>query len=138
MRYAGAVRTAEGDADCGDDGGRSRIISAVCRHISQATTLRWCFPCESRQAQQEAIRAPCARFSHAADFRQLPVLSQRDRSKRLYSYVDKGDVTNWLIQVIRRYQPDMLITHASAADNIGMHQLTSTYAARSGAGSGRW
>jgi len=84
---------------------------------------------ESRQAQQEAIRARYALGSRTqpifGSFQYYPsAIDQR----RLYSYVDKGDVTNWLIQIIRRYQPDTLITHAAVAEgSIGMHQLTSAH-----------
>lgn len=85
--------------------------------------------CESRQAQQEAIRARYALGSRTQPiFGSFPYYPSAIDQRRLYSYVDKGDVTNWLIQIIRRYQPDTLITHASVAeDNIGMHQLTSTH-----------
>jgi len=84
---------------------------------------------ESRQAQQEAIRARYALGSRTQPiFGSFPYYPSAIDQKRLYSYVDKVDVTNWLIQIFRRYQPDTLITHAAVAeDSIGMHQLTSAH-----------
>jgi LmbE family N-acetylglucosaminyl deacetylase len=84
---------------------------------------------ESRQAQQEAIEARYALGSRTQPvFGSFPFYRSAIDMKRLYSYVDKSDVNNWLIQLIRRYQPDTLITHAATGqDGIGMHQLTATH-----------
>ncbi len=84
---------------------------------------------ESRQAQQEAIAARYALGSRTQPiFGSFPYYPSAIDLKRLYSYVDKGDVNDWLIGLFRRYQPDTLITHADVAeDAIGMHQLTSTH-----------
>lgn len=85
--------------------------------------------CESRQAQQEAIRARYAMGSRTQPiFGRFPYYPSAIDLKRLYSYVDKGDATDWLIGVIRRYQPDTLITHASIPEGgIGMHQLAAVH-----------
>ncbi len=84
---------------------------------------------ENRQAQQEAIEARYALGSRTQPiFGSFPCYPSAIDLKRLYSYIDKADVTNWLIAQFRRYQPDTLITYAAAAeDGIGMHELASTH-----------
>ncbi len=84
---------------------------------------------ESRQAQQEAIEARYSLGSRTQPiFGNFPYYPSALDLKRLYSYVDKADVNNWLIQLIRRYQPDTLITHAATGEaGIGMHQLAATH-----------
>ena len=84
---------------------------------------------ENRQAQQEAIQARYALGSRTqpifGSFSYYPTALDL---KRLYSYIEKKDVTNWLISQIRRYQPDTLITHAAVPEgSIGMHQLASVH-----------
>lgn len=84
---------------------------------------------ESRQAQQEAIEARYALGSRTQPvFGSFPFYRSAIDLKRLYSYVDKSDVNTWLIQLIRRYQPDTLITYAATSEaGIGMHELASTH-----------
>ncbi|HWQ98883.1 MAG TPA: phosphodiester glycosidase family protein [Clostridia bacterium] len=84
---------------------------------------------ENRQAQQEAIRARYAMGSRTQPiFGNFPYYPSAIDLKRLYSYVDKGDATNWLIGVIRRYQPDTLITHATIPEGgIGFHALAAVH-----------
>ena len=84
---------------------------------------------ENRQAQQEAIQARYAMGSRTQPiFGSFPYYPTALDLKRLYSYIEKKDVTNWLISQIRRYQPDTLITHAAVPEgNIGMHQLASVH-----------
>ena len=84
---------------------------------------------ENRQAQQEAIEARYALGSRTQPiFGSFPYYPSAIELNKLYSYIDKGDVNTWLIQLIRRYQPDTLITYAAVGeDGIGMHALTSTH-----------
>ena len=84
---------------------------------------------ENRQAQQEAIAARYALGSRTQPiFGSFPYYPSALDLKRLYTYVDKGDATNWLVALIRRYQPETLITHAVAPEgNIGMHELTAKH-----------
>ena len=84
----------------------------------------------NRQAIQEAITARYALGSRTQPiFGSFPYYPTGLDLKRLYTYIEKKDVNNWLIQVIRRYQPDTLITPAAEPeDGIGMHQLVSTHA----------
>ena len=84
---------------------------------------------ENRQAQQEAIAARYALGSRTqpvfGSFSYYPTTLDL---KRLYTYVDKNDATNWLVALIRRYQPETLITHAVAPEGgIGMHELTAKH-----------
>jgi len=85
--------------------------------------------CESRQAQQQAIEARYALGSRTQPiFGSFPFYDTAIDLKRLYTYVDKAEVNDWLIQLIRRYQPDTLITHAAVGeDSKGMHDLTATH-----------
>ncbi len=85
---------------------------------------------ENRQAQQEAIEARYSLGSRTQPiFGSFAYYPSAIELKKLYSYIDKGDVNNWLIALYRRYQPDTLITYAAVAeDAIGMHELTSTHA----------
>ncbi len=84
---------------------------------------------ENRQAQQEAIEARYALGSRTQPiFGSFPFYRSAIDLKRLYTYVEKADVNEWLIRLFRRYQPDTVVTHAAAAeDDIGMHQLASTH-----------
>ena len=84
----------------------------------------------NRQTIQEAISARYALGSRTQPiFGSFPYYPTGLDLKRLYTYIEKKDVNNWLIQVIRRYQPDTLITTAAVPeDGIGMHQLVSTHA----------
>ena len=84
---------------------------------------------ENRQAQQEAIAARYALGSRTQPiFGSFPYYPSALDLKRLYTYVDKGDATDWLVALIRRYQPETLITHAVESEgNIGMHELTAKH-----------
>ena len=84
---------------------------------------------ENRQAQQEAIAARYALGSRTQPiFGSFPYYPSALDLKRLYTYVDKADATNWLVALIRRYQPETLITHAVAPEGgIGMHELTAKH-----------
>lgn len=84
---------------------------------------------ENRQAQQEAIAARYALGSRTQPiFGNFPYYPTALDLKRLYTYIEKADVNNWLIQIIRHYQPDTIITHSeNGEDGIGMHQLASKH-----------
>ena len=87
------------------------------------------FSSDNRQAEQEAIAARYALGSRTQPiFGSFPYYPSALDLKRLYTYVDKNDVTNWLVALIRRYQPETLITHAVVPEgNIGMHELTAKH-----------
>ena len=84
---------------------------------------------DNRQAQQEAITARYALGSRTQPiFGSFPYYPSALDLKRLYTYVDKNDATNWLVALIRRYQPETLITHAAVPEgSIGMHELTAKH-----------
>ncbi len=84
---------------------------------------------ESRQAQQQAIEN-----LYALGSRTQPVFGnfQYYRTvlevKRMYGLIDKADLSNWLIQLLRRYRPDTLITHSALGEGgDGMHLLAATH-----------
>ncbi len=84
---------------------------------------------ENRQMQQQTIEAMYALGSRTQPvFGSFPYYPSAISLKQLYSYIEKTDVNNWLIQIIRRYQPDTIITHAAVGeDGEGMHELTSKH-----------
>ncbi len=85
---------------------------------------------ESRQAQQQAIEA-----AYAMGSRTQPVFADfpyyRDAIldlRKMYGLVDKAELSNYLIRLLRRYQPEVLITHAALGERSdGMHLLTATH-----------
>ena len=81
---------------------------------------------ENRQMQQQTIEAMYALGSRTQPiFGSFPYYPSAIEFKKLYTYIDKTEVNNWLIQTIRRYQPDTIITHAAIGeDDEGMHELT--------------
>jgi LmbE family N-acetylglucosaminyl deacetylase len=84
---------------------------------------------ENRQMQQQAIEARYALGSRTQPiFGNFPYYPSAIELKKLYTYIEKTDVTNWLIQVLRRYQPDTIVTHAAIGeDSEGMHELTANH-----------
>lgn len=83
----------------------------------------------NRQTMQEAIAARYALGSRTQPiFGSFPYYPTALELKPLYSYIEKKDVNNWLIQLLRRYQPQTLITHsAEGEESIGQHRLTSVH-----------
>lgn len=81
---------------------------------------------ENRQMQQQTIEAMYALGSRTQPvFGSFPYYPSAIEFKKLYTYIDKTEVNNWLIQTIRRYQPDTIITHAAIGEDAeGMHELT--------------
>ncbi|MEA4915557.1 MAG: phosphodiester glycosidase family protein [Christensenella sp.] len=84
---------------------------------------------ENRQMQQQTIEAMYALGSRTQPiFGSFPYYPSAIEIKKLYTYIEKIDVNNWLIQLIRRYQPDTIITHAAIGEDAeGMHELTSKH-----------
>ena len=84
---------------------------------------------ENRQMQQQTIETMYALGSRTQPvFGSFPYYPSAIEIKKLYTYIDKADVNNWLIQLIRRYQPDTIITHAAIGeDSEGMHELTAKH-----------
>ena len=84
---------------------------------------------ENRQMQQQTIEAMYALGSRTQPiFGSFPYYPSAIEFKKLYTYIDKTEVNNWLIQTIRRYQPDTIITHAAIGEDAeGMHELTAIH-----------
>jgi len=84
---------------------------------------------ESRQMQQQAIEGRYALGSRTQPiFGNFPYYPSAIEQKKLYTYIDKTSLNNWLIQLLRRYQPDTIVTHdAAGEDNEGMHALTANH-----------
>ncbi len=87
------------------------------------------FSSESRQMQQQAIEGRYALGSRTQPiFGNFPYYPSAIEAKKLYTYIDKTAINNWLIQLFRRYQPDTIITHdAVGEDNEGMHALSANH-----------
>ena len=85
---------------------------------------------ESRQAQQQAIEARYALGSRTQPvFARFPYYyDARLPLNKMYELVDKIELSNFLIQLLRRYQPDTLITHSAEGERgDGTHTLTAAY-----------
>lgn len=84
---------------------------------------------ESRQMQQQAIEG-----MYSLGCRTQPVFGnfQYYRTtlgpEKIYGIYDKVTLSDWFIRLLRRYQPETLITHsAEGEDNDGVHRLTATH-----------
>ncbi|MDD4312533.1 MAG: hypothetical protein PHW41_08635, partial [Eubacteriales bacterium] len=84
---------------------------------------------ENRQMQQQTVEAMYALGSRTQPiFGSFPYYPSAIELKKLYTYIEKTDINDWLIQLIRRYQPDTIITHSEVGeDDEGMHGLTSKH-----------
>lgn len=93
-------------------------------HIFPAVTQRLC----SSPAKTGRCSSRQSRGRYALGSRTQPIFGEHPSAielKKLYTYIEKTDVNNWLIQLLRRYQPDTIITHAAISeDSEGMHELT--------------
>ncbi len=84
---------------------------------------------ESRQAQQQAIEAMYSLGSRTQPvFGSFQYYRTNLELKKMYGLFEKTDVTNWLIQLLRRYQPQTLITHAADGEHDdGMSRLVAAH-----------
>lgn len=84
---------------------------------------------ESRQAKQQAIENLYALGSRTQPvFADFPYYRTVLNIKGMYGLVDKVDLSNWLIALLRRYQPGVLITHSALGEGgDGMHLLAATH-----------
>ena len=88
-----------------------------------------CLSSENRQMQQQTIESMYALGSRTQPiFGNFPYYPSAIELKKLYTYIDKTELNNWLIRLIRRYQPDTIVTHdAAGEDSEGMHALTAMH-----------
>ncbi|MEN6339294.1 MAG: phosphodiester glycosidase family protein [Clostridiaceae bacterium] len=83
----------------------------------------------SREAQQEAIRIQYSLGSRVQPvFMGYQYYRAYATSKGMYSLVDKKEISLSMLQLIRRYQPEVIITNdISGEDGDCMHMLTATH-----------
>lgn len=81
---------------------------------------------ESRQQQQEAIEGMYSLGCRTQPiFGNFPYYRTTLRPEKIYGLYDKTALSDWFIRLLRRYQPETLITHsAEGEDNDGVHRLT--------------
>lgn len=83
----------------------------------------------SRAAQQEAIQIQYSLGSRVQPvFMEYPYYRAYATSKGMYALVDKKEISLSMLQLIRRYQPEVIITNdISGEDGDCMHMLTATH-----------
>ena len=84
---------------------------------------------ESRQAQQQAIQARYALGARTQPvFAVFPYYRAKLALNKMYQLVDKIELSDYLIRLLRRYQPETLITHSAEGERSdGMHLLTAAH-----------
>lgn len=85
---------------------------------------------ESRQAQQQAIEGRYALGSRTQPiFAGFPYYWDAKLDlKKMYGLIDQIQLSDYLIRLVRRYQPETLITHAENGERgDGMHLLTASH-----------
>ena len=83
---------------------------------------------ESRQMQQQTIEGLYSLGCRTQPiFGNLPYYRTTLGIDRIYGLFDKVTVSDWFIRLIRRYQPETIITHsAEGEDGDGVHLMTAT------------